>query len=293
MKSERGIRIGNTAKIMIGFGAVTLLVFILGGCCNNCEDNTVYDTVVVVDNFPPTPPDGVYSVTGDGVVSIYWNPNREPDLAGYAVYFNNDGGNLYQFLADVPPERNWYDDYNVTNGVTKYYAVLAYDTEGFESELSYEDVFDTPRPEGVNLVLYDYLGQNSSLSGYDFSSLTGAAQAWNSSTTDIYFGTPNGEYTLFAAGTGVDIQDFGYVETLDEVDWAPLNGWAPLKRVAVIPGHSYIVRVLDTKGSFNYAKIYVAEVTPDHVTLDWAYQVDPDNPELIASGGNPTPGGGK
>jgi len=292
MKSERSIKV----QIITAGTAAAVLVLLLGvafsGCCRDCDNNTVYDTVVVVDEFPPTPPDGVYSVTGNRIVTIFWNPNREPDLAGYAVYYNYDGGLSYNLLTEVPADQTWYEDKNLINGETKFYAVVAYDTEGLVSELSYEDVFDTPRPEGVDLVLNDYLGQNNHLSGYRFASLTGSAQAWDDPATHIYFGTPNGEYTLFTARAGVDIQDYGYVESMDEVDWAPTNGWALLPKTALIPGHSYIVRILDVQGRYNFAKIYIAELTPDHVTMDWAYQTAPDNPELVSTGGGSTPGGG-
>lgn len=279
MKSE--IRI---TALILGV-AVAIIV---AGCCDECDD-----TVLVVDNFPPSPPDGVTSVTGDGVVTLFWNPNGELDLGGYAIYYNYDGGDLYTFLAEVPRDQTWYDDYDVRNGFTKFYAVSAFDIEGLESELSYEVVFDTPRPEGANLVLYDYLGQNSDLSGYDFSSLSGSAQAWNDPQTDVYFGVPGGVYTLFAADAGVDIQDYGYAESFDEVGWAPQKGWTPSGKVEVIPGHIYIVRILSGSGYFNYAKVHITELTPDHATMDWAYQTDPDNPELAPEENGPAPEGGK
>jgi hypothetical protein len=70
------------------------------------------------------------------------------------------------------------------------------------------------------------------------------------------------------------------------VDWAPVdNGWAPSKRAEAIVGHSYIVRVLDGQGDFNMAKFIVKNVTNTNVTMDWAYQAVPNNPELLTVGG--------
>ena len=236
--------------------------------------------MVVIDNGVPSAPDGVFSITGDGQVEICWNLNPEPDIAGYDVYWNSQPTGLFQYVATVGAKTTCYVDTDVDNGTTYFYAVLAFDNDGLESELSFEDVFDTPRPEGTNLVLFDYLGQNSGLSGYDFSSLSGTPQAWDNPTTDVYFGPFNGVPTLFAdQGAGVDVQDYGYIELL-YVDWAPAGGWAPSGQVEMIPGHSYIVRVVNQSGLFNMAKFYVQSASAASVTLDWAYQVDLDNPEL-------------
>ncbi len=278
-KALRGFK--NRAAPCLVFFAVLAAVGSLTGCEDNCGSLTCIDTVVVVDNRRPSAPDGVYSVTGDAYITIYWNPNPEPDIVEYDIYWHTEETGYYSYLATVPKDQRWYRDWEVQYRFTKYYAVLARDIEGYESDLSYETVFDTPRPEGENLVLFDYLGQNSSLSGYDFSSLSGTAQAWDSSTTDAYFGTYNGANYLYARA-GVDIQDYGLI-LLEDVDWAPLVGWAPSGRAEMIYGHSYILRIVNKQGKFNYAKIYVSDVSSSFVTLDWAYQPAeqyPGNQEL-------------
>jgi hypothetical protein len=254
------------------------LMLITGGC-DDCNDNTV----VVLDNGPPSAPDGVFSVTGNQEVTIYWNANPEPDIAGYDIYWNDEEVGFYEYLATVPASQTWFVDTGLTNGFTIFYAVLAFDDEGLESELSYETVFDTPRPEGFNLVLYDYLGQSSNLSGYDFSSLSGSAQAWNNASTDVYFDPSNG-VNLLRARAGVDIQDYGFIDLVD-VSWAPTGGWSPNQQSELIIGHSYIIRISDKLGGHNYAKIYVQNVSSSSTTLDWAYQTSTDNPELAPMGG--------
>lgn len=257
-------------------GVAVATVFLVTGCAY--EEPVVEP--IVIHNGPPSAPDGVFSVTGDGVVEICWNPNPEIDIAGYGIYWNDEPTGYFEHIATVSAKTTCFVDEDVTNGFTYYYAVLAFDKEGLESELSYDNVFDTPRPEGANLVLFDYLGQNNSLSGYDFSSLSGAAQAWDEPSTDVYFGAPNGVPTLFAdQGAGVDVQDYGYVD-LVYVDWAPLAGWAPSGRVELVQGHSYIVRIVDQAGRYNMAKFEVVSVSGTSATVDWAYQIDSDNPEL-------------
>ncbi len=280
-------------KRVIGFTlafTVTILPFLVG--CSDDPDSTVIvrivDTVTVVDTLtvdePPSPPDGVFSVTGDGQVTICWNPNPEPDIAGYDIYWNSAPTGAFQFIGSVGANQTCFVDTDVINGTTYFYAVAAFDVAGLESELSFEDVFDTPRPEGTNLIL-SAVGQNPSQSGYDFSSLSGIPQAWNDPTTDIFFDSPNpGEFVLVADQTGgVEIQDFGLVDLVD-VDWAPLSGFSAVGQSEAIPGHSYIIRIAQG-GTFNMAKVNVVNVSANSVTLDWAYQIDPGNPELAPGGG--------
>ncbi|HEX6790205.1 MAG TPA: hypothetical protein VF247_02755 [Candidatus Krumholzibacteria bacterium] len=233
-----------------------------------CED----DPVVAAD-YPPFPPDGVFSVTGDGVVTIYWNSNQEGDLAGYTVYRGNeDLAGPYYALADVPANQTYYDDFDVNNGETWFYAVAAVDKNGHESDLSAEDVFDTPRPAGDDLVLVE-LGQDPLHAGYDFSSLSNTSQSAALGTTDIYFENQAGVQYIVCADPGVDIQDYGLIP-LDGADYAPApseGGWAPSKKAEAVAGHSYFVRIL-TGGQYNYAKFYVDGAPSTTVTLDWAYQ---------------------
>ena len=252
--------------------AILMVLGVAGGCSEDTQQPVIVDV-------PPSAPDGVFSVTGDGQVEVCWNPNPESDIAGYDIYWNDEATGFYEYVASVGANETCYIDTDVTNGVTYFYAVLAVDGAGQESDLSYETIFDTPRPAGTNLVLLDYLGQNGSLSGYDFSSLSGTPQDWMLSSTDVYFGAPNSVPTLFTSGAGVDIQDYGYID-LDFVDWAPTAGWSNQGQVELIQGHSYIIRVIDGGGLFNMAKVHCVDASAASVTLDWAYQIDPDNPEL-------------
>ncbi|KPJ59258.1 MAG: hypothetical protein AMJ46_11845 [Latescibacteria bacterium DG_63] len=230
-----------------------------------------------VDRTPPRAPQGVFSVTGDEQVDLYWLENCEPDLAGYRVYWNDEPTGYFHYMATT--SNTFYTDTDVSNGMTYYYAVSAFDRSGNESELSEEDVRDTPRPEGFNLVLYDYNGPSSSLSGYDFSSYE--RQYYASVLTDIYYGYVGGEYVMFAWNPvpewpTTDIQDAGYRE-LHELDWAPPDGWADNYKAALIEGHSYYVWTRTD----NYAKFYVSHVEPGFVIIDWAYQTDEGNQELM------------
>ena len=228
-------------------------------------------TIIRYDNFAPSAPRGVVSHTGDGYVLLTWFANPEPDVVGYDVYRSMTLSGPYNYLATTLD--TFYVDYNVTNGVTYFYGVAAYDEDDFQSELSHEDVFDTPRPEGV-VVLYDF-NVDPNNSGFDFSSET--VVAWNSAGSDIYleYYVPNQVFYI-NANAGTDIQDYGYVDTLAQVGWAPQQGWSDLGYVEVVPGHAYVLNTWDN----HYAKIRVNEIAPNYVRLEWAYQVDQGNPEL-------------
>jgi len=265
-------------KIDLGLAVLVALFALIGaaGCCDDCDDPVAVD-------YPPAAPTGVYSVTGNLRLDIYWNANTEPDLEGYDIFWSPTPDDAdFEYMVSTRRHENYFTDFDVENSLTYYYKVRAYDNAGHTSDFS-DIIFDTPRPDGTGLVLRDYLGQSAGLSGYDFSAFT--VQPWNSITTDVYFGSPNGIPTLFGRGTqvgdGVDVQDYGFVD-LDYVDWAPeiLDGWSPSKRVEMIPGHSYVVQMLDASDYYFYAKVYCQSVSNDLVVLNWAYQQDPGNPEL-------------
>jgi hypothetical protein len=249
--------------ILIGIGSV----FIFSGC-----EEDVY--IVRSDYTPPAVPKGVYSVTADKEVWIYWEPNEENDLAGYRIYRKTDANsNKYYHLATVdgPP----YVDYEVKNGKTYYYGMTAFDYDGNESDFSYI-MYDTPRPEGFDWVMYDRF-YKPSLSGFDFSEPE--ILHWEDEYTDIYLEYDDylEAFFLCVANNQTDIQDFGYTEHLDDVDWSPLDGWSKVGWVEVIKGHSYIIWTWND----HYAKLRVSEIVGDvKIHFDWAYQEAPGNQEL-------------
>jgi hypothetical protein len=252
--------VARTWLLALGLVAVALTA----GC--NGEDK-----VIAVDN-PPFRVQGVYSVTGDDRVTIYWNENQESDIDYYKVYRNSAPTGTFTLIgsSNSPP----FVDTQVTNGTTYYYAVAAVDLHGQESaDLSYENAFDTPRPEGFGVTLTD-ASVTPATAGWDFS-----AQARRSSTdalTDIYYDASSGSFLVHAVN-GVKIQDAGYVALID-VDFGPPSdqGWSADGIVEAIPGHSFIVLTPEN----HYAKFEVRSHSATGIVIDWAYQIDPGNPEL-------------
>jgi hypothetical protein len=242
--------------------AVLLAVGLAG-----CDDGPT----VVKDVVPPAPPQGLYTVTGDQRVDLFWVRNTEPDFATYRIWRSPAFEGPYTSIGQTPGTA--FVDATIGNGQTFFYAVSAVDAAGNESELSEEEVFDTPRPEGFGVRLFDYEANPDGTAGYDFSN--GDRQLALDPTTDIYYAVQGGVRLLLARDLATDIQDAGYRD-LDELDWAPGAGWSPTGSVEVVVGHSYYAWTRDG----NYAKLRVTFADDQQVYFDWAYQLVPGNREL-------------
>ncbi len=226
------------------------------------------------DHEPPAVPRGLTSITGDGEVMLTWYHNTEPDLAGYRIYRGPAPEGPYYLIGET--NLDYFLDYGLVNGQTYFYAISAFDIHNNESDLSYETVFDTPRPEGHNEKVFDYT-EYPAYAGWDFSACT--VVPYDYSYCDFYFGynEPNASYYFFTGRIGTLIQDMGYTSSFDEIGYAPENGWSPSGMVEAITGHTYVIWTWDN----HFAKIRVTSINPDYAIFDWAYQIDPGNPELV------------
>ena len=274
---------------------ISSMLLVLG--LSGCDD----ETSPCADITPPAAPRGLTSTTGDEAVYLAWFPNGEPDIDGYRVYRNDQPTGVYDLIGWVPANRQAeFVDHEVINGRTYWYGVSAVDFRGNESEFSPEEVYDTPRPEGFGVGLRNYYA-NPDRSAYDFYAEPvrhGRVTGYDDPDADIAFvregDTGSWMYGLedpIGSGVYVEIQDMGYVGSLDEITWAPPDGWSPRAAVELIPGHAYVVWTRDD----HYAKFMVVNLRPDDVVFDWAYQIAPGNQELreeasiIPTGAPPPP----
>jgi hypothetical protein len=244
-----------------------------------CEEN---DDVFIVDSIPadipPQVPQGVYSITGDGQVTIVWIPidDINGDFSHYVVYRSNNPTTGYLPIGETTSEV--FVDRNVINGNTYYYAVSSIDIDGYLSALSYEDVFDTPRPEGFDQALFDFYTFPDD-AGWDLSEAQ--VVPFDNGNADIYFEfvPVDDAFYINIANDTTDLQDMGYTDNLDEIGWAPEFGWSDNGWAELIPGHTYLIWTDDN----HFAKIRVKTIYKDsnpRVFFDWAYQTDLGNPEL-------------
>jgi len=83
------------------------------------------------DRFPPAVPSGLNAAIAPNSIELSWEPDTEPDLAGYRVYRSTGGGPFEKVgdLLQVPS----YSDRGVEHGKTYRYAVSAIDRAGNES----------------------------------------------------------------------------------------------------------------------------------------------------------------
>ena len=79
-------------------------------------------------------------------IHVSWNPNTEPDLAGYRLYVGEASGQ-YGEPVDVGNVTGHVMEITPQHGATYYFALTAYDTSGNES--GYSDEASCFIPDGV------------------------------------------------------------------------------------------------------------------------------------------------
>jgi hypothetical protein len=256
----------KTMKLLFGIISLTSILFLSG--CDEFDE---------FDSRPPAEPSNIRTITGDNRVDIIWDENYERDVAGYNVYYSYSYDGKYELIGST--EDNYFIDYDAKNGETYYYAVTAYDYNGNESDLSYDIIYDTPRPEGFNQAIFDF-NVSTSNSGYDFSNYL--VVPYNGEDADFFFEIYNGTPYLDVWDDS-DIQDMGATNDIWDVDAAPTSGWIPkdneednFKYVEAIAGHTYVVWTWDN----HFAKVRISNITNERIVFDWAYQLVEGNIEL-------------
>jgi hypothetical protein len=242
-----------------------------------CEEN---NDVIIVDDVPAAP-QNVFSITGDEQIFLYWNGPYEADIDEYIIWRSNDPVTNYVEIGSVnaAPNPNLdlliyeYIDFSVNNGQTYYYAVSSVDLSGQISDLSAEDVFDTPRPEGVDEMFDSAFAPSNS--AFIFSA--GSVVPVSSLFADVFVDEVGGVFYLNAVDDLTDIQDMGYTSPdFSDISWAPSDGWSENGWLEIIEGHTYTVWTRDG----HFAKIRTYQLNNNSVLFTWAYQTDFDNPEL-------------
>lgn len=87
---------------------------------------------IVFDTTPPDAPTGLTAIGANSSVTLDWDDNSEPDLAGYNVYRATTPGDYAQVNTSLVTTSDYYDT-GLTNGIEYYYAIRAVDTSSNES----------------------------------------------------------------------------------------------------------------------------------------------------------------
>jgi fibronectin type 3 domain-containing protein len=85
---------------------------------------------MIVDSLPPKPPVGLKgSIDTMGIVRISWNFGKEPDLAGYMVYFANDPSHVFSSTTQRPLRDTLFTDTITLKTLSKkiYYKIKSVD----------------------------------------------------------------------------------------------------------------------------------------------------------------------
>jgi hypothetical protein len=257
---------------------------------------------------PPDVPASLSSTTLDGAVALGWSDNAysaDPgNFQNYRVYsttYNLDldqcGTNWQLEGTTVAPE---FVVGALTNGISRCFTVTAVSIDGFESDRSPSRA-DTPRPDTRNVLVYAYQFRTDS-SGFRFwADLTGDGQVQSSelgllgsgAATDIDFAVDrDGAGDLFLTpvrpGTGVEFYDaHNPVEDLSSIDFAAdltSSGGYLTSPIPAVPGYGYVFEMNGGDGFKRYGAVRVSHVGRNFLILDWAFQTDPGNPELIVTG---------
>ncbi len=239
--------------------SIFLIIIISTLILSSCGVNDPYYN----DYTPPAPPTGIKVFNGDNRVDIYWNKNRESDIAGYNVYYNYTYEGRYTLIGST--SNTYFADLEAENGIKTYYAVAAYDYNGNESELSYDVIYSTPRPEGFNQSIFDYK-RFPNTSGFTFNDYS--TVPYDDNSTDFFFEIYNGTAYL-DVWDDTDIQDMGATTDIYDIPYAPQSGWSSTKDAIAIVGHTYVIWTFDN----HFAKVRIKNITADRVVFDWAFQL--------------------
>jgi hypothetical protein len=262
--------------------------------------------------IPPEVPTSLTSTTLDGAVALTWTDNSyisDPaNFQNYRVYSTS-------YNIDAVPEPTCGTSWRLegttvapeflvgalTNGIPRCFSVSAVSIGGAESNRSGVKP-DTPRPDARNVLLFARQVQDAE-SGFRFwDDLNGDESAQNNELGIVRLGSASsidfsverdGTGALFLtpvrSGTGVELYTDIPVEDLTSIDVAPCPpapspqnclAYSPTP-IEASPGFAYVFEMDGGDGFLRYGALRVTHVGQNFLILDWAFQTDPGNPELL------------
>lgn len=185
---------------------------------------------------------------------------------------------------------------NLTNGRPQCFGVSAATVEGFESLWS-PLRYDTPRPDGRNVILFAPGGNLAADAFRFFLDVNGNGSAEpgelgrSGSRTDLnndFYVARDTSGAIFIVpqrlGTTMQLYGNAPVADLTSVDIAPGSGYSR-DAFEAVPLWAYVFQMVEGSGLTRYGAIRVTAVGTDYVIFDWSHQTDPGNPELVRFAG--------
>jgi len=272
---------------------------VMAAACSNDDNGSGPGTT-------PDTPATLSSASLDGAIALTWSDNAylsDPsNFQNYRVYsttYDIDAtpptcGNAFRLEGTtVAPE---FVVGALANGVPRCYAVSAVSVDGFESDRS-PLRGDTPRPDARNVAVFARQTQTAG-SGFRFwddlnsdgqvqGGELGLVRDGTSANIDFAVdrdGTGDLFFTPVGGATGVEYYDDTVpVEDLTSIDFAPDQTYRTTP-IRAVPGFGYVFEMIANDGIPRYGAIRVTHVGQTFLILDWAFQTDPGNPELLVSG---------
>lgn len=260
------------------------------------------NVVLVDERLTLQKPASLVSTTLNQAIALTWSDNAyTSDPGGFLIYrvystdYDLDQGLCGQSWSlegsTVAPE---FVAGALSNGVPRCFGVSAVSIEGFESLWS-PIRSDTPRPDARNLVLYARQAQDAGsglrfwrdLDGDAFADASelGLVQSGSAASNDFSVERdPSGALFLVPvrAGTGVAVYGSAPVADLTSIDFAPDITYGR-SGIEALPGWGYVFETDGGDGFARYAAVRVSHVGQSFLILDWAFQTDRGNPELIVA----------
>jgi hypothetical protein len=298
-----GLRGSTTSNSFHDNGPPDLQYYVTAEDLNGFE-SAPSPTVTVDERLTLPAPATLTSTSLDGAIALAWADNAHDAaparFAAYRIY-----SSAYNLDTDVcAPE--WYLEGTTVapefvagalpNGQPRCFAVSAESVEGWESLWSPIRA-DTPRPDARNIIVYASQ-VNLAQSGFRFwKDLNGNGIVEGNelglvgpgSAIDVDFvveqdGLGGLRFRPVRAGTGVEAYGTGPVGDLTDIDWAPDQVYSTAPIGAQV-GWGYVFEMSAGDAFARYGAVRVTYVGQNYLILDWAYQTDPGNPELVVGGG--------
>ena len=263
-----------------------------------CEDDSVGP------GEPLERPADLVSVSLDGAVALTWPDNayeQDPDLfQNYRVY-----SSTYDLDDDLCSSSWRLEGTTVApefivgalpNGVPRCFAVTSESIDLVESDRS-PLRNDTPRPDARNVAVYarqvSVLGSGfrffRDMNGDGLAQPAELGRVESGDLSDVDFSVErDGLGRLFLTpvrpSTTVALYGTAPVSDLTGIDYAPIDGY-DVTGIEAVPLWGYVFEMSGGDGFARYGAVRVTHVGRDFLIMDWAYQTDPGNPELIVAGG--------
>jgi hypothetical protein len=258
------------------------------------------NVVTVDERLALEKPATLTSTTLNAAIALTWadnafksNPSRFRIYRIYSTSYDLDrnlcGDTWFLEGTTVAPE---FIASALTNGVSRCFGVSAVSVEGWESLWS-PIRNDTPRPDARNIALYARQVQDAG-SGFRFwrdvngdgvsdPAELGLVLAGSSPLNDFSV-EKDASGALFLtpvrAGTGVLQYGNAPVPDLTSIDVAPPGPYGR-PGIEALPGWGYVFETDGGDGFNRYGAVRITHVGQDFLILDWSFQTDFGNPELI------------